>query len=720
MKKIFFAFLFLFFCFDANQTFATSRDFSGASFENGSAPVATTNNFLRASFENGSAQNVLPSIFITVPESPFGVRELWQNGTVEFVNDFSVTEKTSAEKTKVGEKNSEEKNSEEKSSGEKSSDEKSSGEKSSDEKNSVGEKNSDEKNFTEKNSGEKNSEEKNSGEKSSDEKNSDEKNFDEKNSDEKNSGEKKIGEKNSGEKSSDEKNSGEKSFDEKNFEEKNSKNSDEEKNVDEKKFEEKNSDEKIPPTPDLIREIPARIRGRGNATWNMGENKRPLRVRFDEARSVFGSEYAARDWILLADNFDRSLMRNFAALNLARAMGNFRFTPTAQHVHLYVNRQYMGVYLLTDEREVGAGRLEISADDFFIELDGRANEPFFTANHLTYRVRFPRGGALTPERVDFAREFLEKVSRTIRFGEFDEILKLIDLETFVDFYIVQEFFKNPDAHGLSIFMHISDGRLFMGPVWDFDMAAGNSDSQMMGNDPQGLYVAVFNYWYRNLMSRPEFFDAVATRWKNIRETEITQIIAEIKNISSFRQSQFERNFVRHPIPQSFLREDLRRITRFWGQIEFLTRWLEERATWLDNFFDGELEYDQMFELVEYFREFPVRVDVNDLPHEFEIFPIRLPYAVKITTPEIEKMFGLRMSENSVGAMIFSDDEIKISHTIGTNSFFVARENQKIIAVESSAPSIKIGENIFVPIRVIAEIMGFEVEWDEEKKLVTLS
>jgi hypothetical protein len=466
-------------------------------------------------------------------------------------------------------------------------------------------------------------------------------------------------------------------------------------------------------------EISARIRGRGNSTWNMGENKRPLRIRFDEARSVFGSDYEARDWILLADNFDRSLMRNYAALNLARAMGRFHFTPSARHVHLYVNRQYMGVYLFTDERDVNAGRLELSPDDFFIELDGRANEPFVTVNHLNYRLRFPSGRALTPERADFAREFLEKVSRAIRFSDFEEILKLIDLDTFVDFYIVQEFFKNQDAYGFSVFMHISDEKLFMGPVWDFDIAAGNSAIQMMGSGAEGLYVAVFNYWYRNLMSRPEFFAAVATRWKELRDTEISQTIEEIKQTSARCQGHFERNFIRHPIPQNFLREEIRRISRFTGQVEFLVRWLEERAAWLDKFFAGELEYDAMWALVEYFGDSPVRVNVNGKPREFEIPPIRLPYAVKIAAPEIERLFDLKASVNSVGAINFSNDEIKISHAIGTNIFYVTRAKNSV-AFESSAPSIKIREHNFIPLRIIAEIMGSQIEWNEEERLVVIS
>ncbi|MCL2047715.1 MAG: CotH kinase family protein [Defluviitaleaceae bacterium] len=468
----------------------------------------------------------------------------------------------------------------------------------------------------------------------------------------------------------------------------------------------------------------ARVRGRGNSTWYMGENKRPLRIRFDEARSMLGSAYEARNWILLADNFDRSLMRNYSAFKLAEAMG-MGFVPSAQHVHLYVNSRYMGVYLLTDERDVISGRVEIEShpqperSGFFIELDGRASEPYVTVNDLRYGVLYPSGRQLTPAHVDYVRDYLERVSHAIRFGSFDEILRLVDLDTLVDFYIVQELYKNMDVYAYSVFMYISgeggERRLFMGPVWDFDIAAGNSAIQVMGSGSDGLYVAVFNYWYRNLMERPEFFDAVAARWSEIRHEQVAKTINLIKETAAKHRFHFERNFTRHPEPLPFLREEMRTNNSFMSQTKILTDWLEARADWLDGFFSGKIEYSHMWALVEYFRtEAPVQVVRNGEPLELTLPPIRLPYAVKINMHEYNSIFGLSARIGADGVISLTNADTTITHTLGTNTFYVNGE-----AVESSAPSINIRGYNFIPLRVIAEIMGYEIEWDEVGRVVGL-
>ncbi|MCL1845218.1 MAG: CotH kinase family protein [Defluviitaleaceae bacterium] len=447
-----------------------------------------------------------------------------------------------------------------------------------------------------------------------------------------------------------------------------------------------------------------RVRGRGNSTWWMGENKRPLRLRFGSPRPMFGSDYVATDWILLADNFDRSLLRNYSALFLSRELGTMDFVPMAQHVHLYVNDEYMGVYLFTDERDIGRGRIDIRHRDdparsgFFFELDGRAhvggieNETFVRVNGMLYDIRFPSGRRRTAAHVDYLRDYIYETSRAIRGGNFNEIVRLIDIDTFVDFYIVQEFFKNQDAYGFSVFMHISgEGdarRLYKGPVWDFDLIAGNSATQWLGYGADGLYVAIFNYWYRHLMEVPEFFDAVAVRWGQLRRPngEIERTIQQIRRTAIANRRDFERNHERHPVAPHFLRPEFRENPHHEWHAEYLASWLEARAAWLDGFFAGNFpDYCHMWELVEYYKyERPVHVTINGALHAFEIPPIRLPYTVMITTREAERLFGT-----------------EIHHEIHHNEATIIREHS------------------FIPLRTIAQTLGYTVEWHEAEHTVSL-
>ena len=80
-----------------------------------------------------------------------------------------------------------------------------------------------------------------------------------------------------------------------------------------------------------------RLRGRGNTTWWIGYEKRPLRFRFFEPVEMLGFGTAHEDWILLANHFDRSLLRNYTALHLGRLLDGLDNTPRCSFVHLYVN-----------------------------------------------------------------------------------------------------------------------------------------------------------------------------------------------------------------------------------------------------------------------------------------------------------------------------------------------------------------------------------------------
>ena len=460
--------------------------------------------------------------------------------------------------------------------------------------------------------------------------------------------------------------------------------------------------------PDIFNfeEVDIRIRGRGNSTWIVGPDKRPLRIRFRTPQPLM-SYYEARDWVLLANHFDRSLMRNYSAFYLGNMLSGLYFTPVPRHVHLYVNGEYMGVYLVTDERNTGPGRLQLAWHEdpakscFFLELDVRApetgilDETFITVQGLHYDLRYPND--LEPGHVEYVRAYLTAVSSAIRSRDFDEVLTLIDLASFVDFYIVQEFFKDIDARDLSTFMYITgtgeSRRLFMGPIWDFDLAAGNARNQPLGYGPRGLYVAAYgtwtgNIWFANLMQIPEFFDAVKTRWNEIRYREIAQTIERIRTVTQTHQHEFERNFERHPdvmgreqmpTPQGILEIDY-----FMGHVEHLTDWLETRANWLDDFLNGRLPpYDHMMVWLEYqISRPPISLKINGEAQRLNFPLITAENHAMILRGELEAIFGIHYD---------------------------------------LPPELLIVRNYtFVPLRQFAVAHGYDISWDQGARAVIIN
>ena len=350
-------------------------------------------------------------------------------------------------------------------------------------------------------------------------------------------------------------------------------------------------------------DVDVRLRGRGNSTWNDAPDKRPLRIRFETPQGLFGSE-AHRDWILLANAFDGSLLRTHFTFYFARLLGDTTtYVPSSQFVHLYINGQYVGIYQVTDERNNGPGRgnVRVHSDpaisEYWIEMDMRTLD-FFSINGHYYDLRMPSGDALTQAHIDYAFGYLSAVSEAIRERDWERITTLIDVQSFVDFYIVQEWSKELDVFISSLFMQIlgqgEDRRLVMGPFWDFDNSFGNFNVALWGaeNGPAGELWAQQHYWFRNLMRVPQFRDAVALRW--VETTDARE--ATFKNLEYMARAYghaFERNFQVQPMfapPWEQYRSPYKLAAgAIWrSQYEYLTEFARARASWLNEHFDNIL------------------------------------------------------------------------------------------------------------------------------------
>jgi hypothetical protein len=114
-----------------------------------------------------------------------------------------------------------------------------------------------------------------------------------------------------------------------------------------------------------VLEASGRAKGRGNATW--GYDKKPYKIKFDEKQGLLGFA-PNKDWVLLAEYCDKSLMRTSYMCELAKTVG-LPYPIHYRHVELYVNGEYLGVYVLTDQVEKKKNRVDIADDGFLFEND---------------------------------------------------------------------------------------------------------------------------------------------------------------------------------------------------------------------------------------------------------------------------------------------------------------------------------------------------------------
>ncbi len=264
------------------------------------------------------------------------------------------------------------------------------------------------------------------------------------------------------------------------------------------------------------------IRGRGNTTW--GFPKKPYRIKFSEKVSLFGLE-PAKNWVLLANYLDPTLIMNTVAFELGKRFG-LPFTHHAVHVELVLNGVHQGSYVLTEHKQVGKGRLDIDEEEgFFIEFDTYFDEePKFRTEvyDLPAMIKSPenRGNGYS-EGYAFVRDAVGRLE-TLLYNDGNaapdpEYRALVDLQSFVDFIMIHEITKNGEiGHPKSTHMYMdSDSIIHMGPLWDFDWAYG------IGSAGDGYFfgprVASDKHaFFRRFFDDPVFVSLYQNTWNSMK------------------------------------------------------------------------------------------------------------------------------------------------------------------------------------------------------------
>lgn len=267
-----------------------------------------------------------------------------------------------------------------------------------------------------------------------------------------------------------------------------------------------------------------RVRGSSSATWP----KKPYGVVFGSAVQPFDLP-AGQRFRLLANYHDRSLLRNKVAFDLAAQMSGLRWTPHSVFTELFVNGKYLGSYQLIEE--ITAGRLGLTGDAGLV-AEFAAGPGTRDSDGMRSTPHDPENGTLMPAMIaNHVDPFLAGLAN----GGGDWRSR-IDMDSFVDHYLVREFTKDNDADfWASNFYYTADvnnpsAPMFMGPVWDFDRSAGNEKGLMRTTvaKPTGWWVRYHNRpridgrthmpyaklnWYNRLVTKPEFAGALCTRWR---------------------------------------------------------------------------------------------------------------------------------------------------------------------------------------------------------------
>jgi spore coat protein CotH len=265
------------------------------------------------------------------------------------------------------------------------------------------------------------------------------------------------------------------------------------------------------------------IRGRGNSTW--GNPKKPYRIRFPKKTALFAYE-KARSWVLLANFQDKTLLMNSIGFELGRRFG-LPFTPHFTHVELVLNGRYEGSYLLTEQIQVGPGRVDIDKDGgFLVELDEYYDEePKFRTSILGLPVMIKHPENVEDSGYDFVKSAINDLEASMFSSDFPNTnyLDLIDINTFIDYIMINEITRNWDIQlPHSVFLYRDKGsRICLGPLWDFDRGFDyDGRKYYFANTGGTFYNTVFHdgpgqIFFNRFFEDPVFRAAYRERWNAI-------------------------------------------------------------------------------------------------------------------------------------------------------------------------------------------------------------
>lgn len=271
-------------------------------------------------------------------------------------------------------------------------------------------------------------------------------------------------------------------------------------------------------------------------------------------------------WILNGSMADKSMLRNYLSYRIASEIGGSIMAPDSRYCEVILENdghyEYQGVYLLMETVDRGVNRVNIDSyneknaytgyivrrdryTNFDVMLDtyGRLNG--YSPEWIG--VKYPAATRLTNQAKRFIEQDFSKTEQVIYSTDesvFKAYDKYIDIDSFVDYFLINEFFGNYDAGEHSTYMYKNSGeRLHIGPVWDFDQAMNNYFQDEM--DPYKLAFQTKPVFDR-LSKDKRFIDCLKERYAVLRKDVLSEdhVFAVMDETVAYLKSARQREWYR--------------------------------------------------------------------------------------------------------------------------------------------------------------------------------
>ncbi len=356
-----------------------------------------------------------------------------------------------------------------------------------------------------------------------------------------------------------------------------------------------------------------------------------------ETRDQFGEDSSVSllgfpeesDWVLYAPYSDKTLLRNVIIYKLYNEMG--RYATRTKFCELVLNDEYMGVYVLMEKIKHNKNRVDIkkltSSDTtgnnltggYIIKIDKMDGEdnggwqstfttPDKSWQRTFYQYHYPKPEDITSQQKNYIHNIIYQFEREMIFlkskGNDTSYTNLIDINSLVDYFIINEVAKNVDGYRLSLFFYKDrddiNNKLVFGPIWDYNIALGNADYDkgwaidgwelpLLINDEQyNIYFVPF--WWEKLNNNPYFMQKVYDRWEVLKDSifNVQRINNYVDSIVAYLDESQKRNFQKWNILNSKIWPNYYVLGSYSNEITFLKAWIRDRIDWMNQNVSGLL------------------------------------------------------------------------------------------------------------------------------------
>ena len=319
------------------------------------------------------------------------------------------------------------------------------------------------------------------------------------------------------------------------------------------------------------------------------------------------------DWILHGPYSDKTLLRNNLTFKLSRQMGHY--APNTKYCELFINTEYQGVYMLTEKIKRDKNRVNISEFEnndpttggYIIKIDKLTEAPInsswcsnfttFNNNPICFQYHYPKADDISLEQQTYIENYMDEINLLIHDLSINQtninLVEKIDFISFIDYLIISELSKDVDAYRLSVFLHkdseINDGKLNMGPVWDYNLAFGNVDFCQSSNisgwvleEETACRTSIPSFWH-DLLQNESFRESLILRWGELRNNVLSfdNIFHHIDSVSYYLDDAQNRNFEKWDILGEWVWPNYQIGPTYQDEIDFLKYWIHNRINWID-------------------------------------------------------------------------------------------------------------------------------------------